>query len=170
MRLFSGKIPLIAEEIVTSLTSDQDIEVESRGEVQSDLEAVLSEYLRTEREITEEAKNRLEARGLTYAQLSRVRQQVAKERGFPDADEGLPYMLDQLLTMLFHSGNVVEVYADDSVLRKKMTLILRRHMDVETDLDREVRSKIKNLTEGTSTFEIEYARVMEQIKRKKGLS
>ena len=170
MRLFSGKIPLIAEEIVSSLSSDDDIEVESRAEVQSDLEAVLSEYLRLEREIVEEAKNRLETRGLTYGQLSRVRQQVAKERGFPDTDEAIPYIIDQLLTMLFHSANVVEVYADDAVLRKKMMTSLRRHMDVETDLDREVRSKIKNLTEGTSTFEIEYARVMEQIKRKKGLS
>ncbi|NCQ61098.1 MAG: DUF507 family protein, partial [Myxococcales bacterium] len=27
-----------------------------------------------------------------------------------------------------------------------------------------------NLSEGTATFEIEYARVMEQMKRKKGLS
>src|SRR5690606_25709834 len=60
MRLFSGKIPLIAEEIVTSLTAAEDIEVESRDEVQSDLEAVLAEYLRTEREIVDEAKNRLE--------------------------------------------------------------------------------------------------------------
>jgi hypothetical protein len=43
-------------------------------------------------------------------------------------------------------------------------------MDVETDLDREVRSKIKNLEEGTNTFEVEYARVMEQIKKTRGLS
>jgi hypothetical protein len=43
-------------------------------------------------------------------------------------------------------------------------------MDVENDLDREVRSKIKNLQEGTSDFEIEYARVMDQIKQKRKLS
>ena len=42
--------------------------------------------------------------------------------------------------------------------------------DVENDLDREVRSKIKNLEEGTSDFEIEYTRVMEQIKQKRRLS
>ena len=34
-------------------------------------------------------------------------------------------------------------------------------MDVENDLDREVRSKIKNLEEGTSDFEIEYTRPLE---------
>ena len=43
-------------------------------------------------------------------------------------------------------------------------------MEVENDLDREVRSKIKNLQEGTSDFEIEYTRVMEQIKQKRRLT
>jgi hypothetical protein len=32
-----------------------------------------------------------------------------------------------------------------------------------------VRSKIKNLQEGTSAFEVEYAKVMDQIKHKRGL-
>jgi hypothetical protein len=170
MRLFSGKIPTIAEEIITTLVKDGDIEVESQPEVQQDLEAVLKEYLRTEREIMDEAKNRLESRGMGYGQLAKVRQQIAKDRDFPPTEEALPYMLDQLLNMLFHSANVAEVYAEDAALRTKMTTVLRRHMDVESDLDREVRSKIKNLQEGTASFEIEYARVMDQIKRKKGLS
>ncbi len=170
MRLFSGKIPTIAEEIVSELCEGGGIEVESRAEVQQDLEAVLKEYLRSEREIVDEAKQRLEQRGMSYGQLAKVRQQLAKERGFPQTEDTLPYILDQLLNMLFHSANVEEVFADDADLRKTMTSILKRHMDVETDLDREVRSKIKNLSEGTATFEIEYARVMEQIKRKKGLS
>ncbi len=170
MRLFSGKIPTIAEEIVTELCSDGGIEVESRTEVQQDLEAVLKEYLRSEREVVDEAKNRLEVRGMSYGQLSKIRQQVAKERGFPETEDTLPYILDQLLNMLFHSANVAEVYAEDADLRKAMTTILKRHMDVESDLDREVRARIKNLAEGTASFEIEYARVMDQIKRKKGLS
>lgn len=170
MRLFSGKIPTIAEEIVAELCSDGGIEVESRAEVQQDLEAVLKEYLRSDREVLDEAKSRLEARGMSYSQLSKVRQQVAKERGFPETDDALPYILDQLLNMLFHSANVAEVYAEDADLRRAMTKILKRHMDVETDLDREVRARIKNLAEGTASFEIEYARVMDQIKRKKGLS
>ena len=94
---------------------------------------------------------------------------IAKEMDFPQQDELLPYLIDQLLNMLFHSANVVEIYADDVTLRKKMTPILRRHMEVETGLDAEVRSKIKNLQEGTSAFEVEYAKVMDQIKHKRGL-
>ena len=42
--------------------------------------------------------------------------------------------------------------------------------DVEGELDQEVRSKIKNLQEGTATFEIEYQRAMDELKRKKRLT
>jgi hypothetical protein len=118
----------------------------------------------------EEAKNRMEVRGLGYSHLNRVKGQVAKERGGPVQDEVLPYLLEQILNILFHSANIAEIYADDAELRKKVTPILRKHMEVENDLDREVRSKIKNLQEGTSDFEIEYARVMEQIKQKHRLT
>ena len=85
-------------------------------------------------------------------------------------DEMLPYLLEQILTMLFHSANVEEVFAEDHILRRKMTKIMRRHLDVEGELDQEVRSKIKNLQEGTATFEIEYQRVMNELKRKKRLT
>jgi hypothetical protein len=42
-------------------------------------------------------------------------------------------------------------------------------MEVDTELDREVRSKIRNLQEGTTTFDVEYAKVMKQIKQRRGL-
>ena len=101
----------------------------------------------------------MEVRGLGYSNLGRVKSQVAKERGGPGQEEVLPYLLEQILNILFHSGNIAEIYVEDAELRKKITPILKKHMDVENDLDREVRSKIKNLQEGTSDFEIEYARV-----------
>ena len=170
MRLYSGKVSVIAEEIVRSLTAAEDIEVESEEEVRLDVEAVLKEYLRVDREIVDEAKNRMESRGLGYGNLGRIKSQVSKERGAPPTDETLPYLVDQILNILFHSNNVVEIYGDDVALRTKITPVLKKHMDVEDELDKEVRSKIKNLEEGTASFEIEYAKVMDQIKRKKGLS
>src|SRR5215475_11473838 len=121
MRLFSGKIPVISEEIVRQLSAEGDIETEQPKEVTLDIESVLKEYIRYERMIADEAKNRLEARGLPYAQLSKLKQQVAKEKGAPPMDDVLPYLLDQILHMLFHSKNVDEVYAEDSDLWKKVT-------------------------------------------------
>ncbi len=169
MRLYSGKIGPIVDDLVRELTAQQDIEVEEVAEVRLDLEAVLKEYVRRERQMIDDAKDRMERQGMGYSKLGRVRQQVAKEMGFPQQDEVLPYLIDQLLNMLFHSANVVEIYADDVTLRKKMTPVLRRHMEVDTGLDAEVRSKIKNLQEGTAAFEVEYAKVMDQIKHKRGL-
>jgi len=170
MRLFSGKISVISDEIVRTLVADSDIETPAQEEVRLDIEAVLKEYLRQDRASLDEAKNRMEIRGLSYSQLGKMKSSVARERGLAIGDEMLPYLLEQILTMLFHSSNVEEVFAEDNVLRKKMAKIMRRHLDVEGELDQEVRSKIKNLQEGTATFEIEYQRVMGQLKRKKRLT
>jgi uncharacterized protein len=170
MRLYSGKVPVIAEEVLRSLSEAGDVETESAEEARLDVEAVLKEYLRLDREIVEEAKNRMEARSVGFSQLGKAKAQVAKERGAPQADDVLPYLVDQILNMLFHSSHIAEIYAEDVELRKKITPVLRKHMDVEGELDREVRSKIKNLQEGTATFEVEYGKVMDQIRRKRGLS
>ena len=170
MRLYASKIPTIAEELVRDLTAAGDIETENPAEVKLDVEAVLKEFLRVDREVADEAKNRMQERGLPSSNLGKLKAQLAKERGAPPPDEFLPYLLEQILNMLFHSQNVVEIFADDTELRKKITPILKRNLEVETDLDAEVRSKIKNLQEGTATFEIEYAKVMDQIKRKKNLT
>ncbi len=170
MRLFSGKIPVIASEIVERLTADQDIEAPAPAEVQADIESVLKEYLRQERRVLDEAKARMESRGMSYGELGKMKTQVAREGKIQIGDEMLPYLLEQILEILFHSSNVEEIFSDDNVLRKKITAILRRHMDVEQELDREVRDKIKNLDEGTAAFETEYARMMEQMKRNKRLT
>lgn len=170
MRLYSGKVPVIAEEIVRTLTAADDIDTSNEAEVRLDIEAVLKEYLRREREVVDEAKSRMESRGLPYGQLGKMKSIVAKEREIPIGEDMLPYVLEQLLTMLFHSANVEEVYSDDIELRKKMTKIIRRHLEVEGELDQEVRSKIKNLQEGTASFEIEYAKAMDELKRKKRLT
>jgi uncharacterized protein len=170
MRLYRGKVETIAEEVVRTLRTQGSVELENENEARLDVEAVLKEYLRLDREIIDDAKNRMEERGLGYSQLNKMKSSVSKERGAPAQDEVLPYLLDQILNILLHSANVAEVFAEDVEIRKTLTPILRKHMEVDSDLDREVRSKIKNLQEGTSTFEVEYSRVMEQIKQKRGLT
>ncbi|HET8934339.1 MAG TPA: DUF507 family protein [Polyangiales bacterium] len=170
MRLYRGKIETIAEDVIRTLKEQESIELENELEARQDIESVLKEYLRLEREITDDAKNRMEIRGLGYSQLGKVKSQVNKERGAPNQDEVLPYLLDQIMHLLFHSANIAEIFAEDVELRKAITPILKKHMEVDSDLDREVRSKIKNLQEGTTDFDVEYARVMEQIKDKRGLS
>jgi len=169
MRLYSGRIPAIAQDVVKALAAAEAIETEAPKEVTNDLEAVLKEYLRNEREITDEAKSRMEQKGMSYSLLSKVRSQVAAERQFPAQDEFLPYILEQLIEMLFHSANVEEVFADDTELRKILAPILRKHLEVEEALDREIRGRLKHLQEGTPAYEIEYQKLVDQMKRKQHL-
>jgi len=169
LRIYSGKIPAMAESLTKTLTTEGDIEIESEEEVRMDFEAVFKEYVRRDRQVLDEAKARMEREGLSYGLLGKIKSQVARDLGFPARDEALPYLVEQVMTMLFHSNNVVEVYGEDHVLRKKITNVIKRNTNLEDDLDKEVRSKIKNLSEGTASFEIEYAKVMDQLKRRKGL-
>jgi hypothetical protein len=169
MRLYSGKIPAVANEIIRTLTDASDIEVGDAEEAQLDVEAVLKEYLRTEREITDKTKDLLESRGLPYDQFGKVKRAVAEERGFGLGEEGLGWICNQILETFMQSAHIEEIYADDATLRRKMRDILKKHMAVDEALDEEVRRRIRNLQEGTATWDVEYQKVLEQIKRNRGL-
>jgi hypothetical protein len=169
MRLYAAKIPVITADIVRALTQDKDIEVEDTAEVEDDLGSVLKEYLRLDREITERAKDRAERVGGGASEVQRIKRQLAEDRAFGLGGEGISWMLDQLVQMLLRSNNVAEVFADDSVLRRKMRAALERHMAVDDEMDKEVRSRLKHLSEGTQNWDVEYARVMEQVKRRRAI-
>ena len=121
MKLYSGKIPVIGTELVRSLMADGDISVVDKGEAELDVQAVLKEYLRLDKEITEKAKDLLQKRNLPYEQFGKVKRTLAGEKGFGLGDDGLDWMTTQMIESLMQSPHVEEVYAEDSVLRRKMT-------------------------------------------------
>jgi hypothetical protein len=166
MRLYSGKIPAISQDLIQKLREDGDIEVSNIAEAQLDVEAVLKEYLRTDKDLTERAKDLMEQRKLPYSQFARTKRTLAEERGFVTGEEAIPYITNQLLEIFMHSPNIEEVYTEDVDLRKKVQLLLKKHMHVDEELDQEVRRRIKNLEEGTAAWDIEYQKAMEQAKRK----
>ncbi len=170
MKLYTGKVGMISEQLLSALTAEGDIEVANGEEVKLDFESILKEFIRRERQVVDEAKNRMERAGSSYSLLGKTKNQVAKEMGFPTNDEQLPFLVQQIMTMLFHSANIEEVYAEDNILRKKITDVLRKNTSQEDELDVEVRSKIKNLEEGTGAFEVEYEKVMAQLRKRKGLN
>jgi hypothetical protein len=169
MRLYSGKIPIMAGEIVKVLVDAGDIAVVDRAEAEMDAQAVLKEYLRLDREITEKAKDLLQKRGLPYEQFGKVKRTLAHEKGMGLGEEGLEWMTNQMIESFMQSPHIEEIFAEDGVLRKRMADILKKHMLVDEELDEEVRRKIKNLEEGTATWEIEYSKVLDQMKRNRGL-
>lgn len=169
MRLYSGKVPTIAGEIVHGLTEAGDIETDRPHEVELDIQSVLTNYLTIEREATEKAKDLLQARGLSQGEFGRMRKLAAEQKGIKVGDEMLDYLLDQLVEILLHSNNVDEVYAQDVDLRRKMAVTLKRHMAIDEEIEEEVRGKLKHVTEGTRTWEVEYARIKDEIRRRRGV-
>jgi hypothetical protein len=169
MRLFSGHVTPIAAEVVRALTASNDIETEVPKEVTLDVESILKSYLATEREVNDRTRELLERTGRGSTEFSRVRNQIADQKGIKVGDEMLDYLLDQVVEMFHHSANVEEIFAEDVEMRRKMAQIFKKHLQQDADLDAEVRGQLRHMTEGSRTWDVEYARVMEQVKRKKGL-
>jgi hypothetical protein len=169
MRLYSGKIPAIATDVVRALLAANDIESESPRQVEADVASVLTQYLGDEREVNDRAKAILERTGKPQSEYPRVRELVAAEKGIKVGDEALDYLLDQVVEMLMHSNYVEEVYVEDVELRRKMAVVFKKHMAADSKVDAEVRAQLKHVKEGTRQWEVEYARVLDQVRRIKGL-
>ncbi len=170
MRLYGGQVPVIAEEILRVLTRTNGLEVteENMPEVELDIQSVLREYIRLDRELTDKARENVRK---TEGQVSigRAKRQLARDKNVQIGDEAIGYIITQLIEAFLHSAFVEEVFDEDNDLRKKIKPILRRHMSMDEQLDREVRDKIKNMEEGSASWDIEYQKAMENIQRTKKL-
>jgi hypothetical protein len=169
MRIPRSRVPALAAEMLGALVAAGDIETESPREVQSDLEAVLNQYVQDEQDITDGARELLTRRGLPPEQLGRVKQQLADQRKIKIGDDAIDYLLDQLLEILMHSHSVDEVYAPDHQLRKALRTPLRKLANLDDEVDQAVRGRMKHVQEGTQMWEVEYQRIMEDVRRRKGL-
>lgn len=170
MRLFHGQVPVIAEEIIRTLLRNEELEVvdENVDEAQLDVESVLREFIRMDRELTDRAREMV-ARSGGQTSIGRVKRQLAKEKHFKVGDEAIDYVIDQLIETFLYSHFVEEVFAEDHEIRKRLAPIIRKYTQMEEELDKEVRDKIKNIEEGSQTWDIEYQKVMDNLKRKKNL-
>lgn len=168
MRLYGGQVPIIAEEILRVLTRSGDLEVtaENMPEVELDIQSVLREYVRMDREITSKARDAAAEDG---SSIGRAKRELAKQKNFEVGEEALGYIINQLIETFLHSNFVEEVFSEDRDFRKRIKPVLVRHMSMDEQLDREVRDKIKNLEEGSQAWDIEYQKAMGNLKRNKNL-
>lgn len=169
MKLFPGKVSIIAAEITKVLVDGESIETDSPAEVELDVESVLKEYIRTDRELTEKAKDLCESKGLSFSSYIKIKKKMADQRKFIMGDEAIDYVMDQIIRQFMHSPFVEEIFEEDHELKQKMRTVLKHHTEIEDELDEEARTKIKNLEEGTRDWEIEYAKAMAQVKKRRGL-
>lgn len=139
MRLYPGVIPVISHEIVQLLMQDGDVEVEPmrRGEAEMDFTAIMREYLTNEDQVNQATREALEGRGLDYGKFNQVKREMADVRGFKMGDEGVRYIINQMVEFLLVSRNVEEVFAPDQALQSKIFSVIKRHLDGDKKLDGE---------------------------------
>ncbi len=171
MRLYPKVIPAIAREVIQTLTKEADIEVETLriADAEMDMAAIMREYLAAEERVNQATKEALERRGYDHSRFNAVKCEMADVRGFKMGDEGIEYVIGQMIEFLLISRNVEEVYSDDNILRRKIVNIFKKHLDVDAELDREARARMKNLQEGTAEWDVEYGRTLDQLRRARGL-
>jgi hypothetical protein len=145
MKLYPRIIPAIARDVVGSLMAEGDIEVETMrvADAEMDMAAILKEYLASEERVNQATREALERRGYDHSRFNQVKREISR--------------------------NVEEVFAEDHALRRKIYQVFKKHLDVEEDVDREARARLKHLSEGTQAWDVEYQKTVEQIRRNKGL-
>jgi hypothetical protein len=171
MRLYPKVIPTIAREVIQTLMQDGDVEIETLriSDAEMDMAAIMKEYLAAEERVNAATREALERRGYDHAKFNQVKREMADVRGFKMGDEGIEYVIGQMIEFLLISRNVEEVYAEDTTIRKKVFGIFKKHLDVDEEIDREARARLKHLQEGTSAWEVEYQKTVDLLRRSRGL-
>ena len=170
MRLFGSKIPFLISDLIADLRKAElvDILPANVTEVELDIESVLKEYLRAERQLTEEAKDIAHSKGLDYSAHQKIRRQLAERRKFGLYDDSVGYIANQIIETLLHTRHVEEIFAEDNELRAAIVPVLRKHMSDGTGIDQEVRRRMKHLEEGSRDWDITYQQTMERLRRLRG--
>ena len=172
MRLYTSKVDTIVREIVGALVNQELVEIEPArvSEVELDVKSVLREYIRAERQLTEEAKDLAHSRGLDYSAHQKIKRQLAERRHFGLYEDAVGYIANQIIETLLHSRNVEEIFGEDRELRKAVAPVLKAQMSSGDQIDREVRRRLKNLEEGTLDWEIRYQQTLERLRTARGQS
>jgi hypothetical protein len=169
MNLHRTQLSAVARAMVDALVTNQLVETASSSDAAQDLESVLSTYLDDERGASDRARELVQQRGLPMTEYGRLRRLVAEQRGIKVGDDALDYLLDQLVNMLLHSDHVDEVYGEDHELRRVMRAIIAEREQEAEKLEEEVRGKLKHVSEGSRMWEIEYQRMKEDLRRRRGM-
>jgi hypothetical protein len=169
MKLFSGKVDVIAADGARALLAAKAVEAARPKDVENAIAAELKRYLADERAVYDEAKAVMDRTGKAGGELHRVRRLVAEERGIGIGDETIDHLLDRTVDMLLEDDAIDEVFVEDGELRRLLAPVFRKHVNVDEALDAEIRTQLRHVSEGTPQWDVEYNRIGEAIRRKRGL-
>ncbi len=169
MNLHRHQLPTLARNIVKALGEAGDIEVGDAREVERDVESVLSTYLDQLDQAMSRARDLVQQRGLPQGEFGRIKQLAAEQAGIKVGEDALDFVLDQLTEMLMRSSHVDEVFAPDHQLRARIRPFLMQGEELDKEVEAEVKGRLKHVKEGTSAWEIEYGRIKDEIRRRRGM-
>ncbi|OGQ77182.1 MAG: hypothetical protein A2289_20970 [Deltaproteobacteria bacterium RIFOXYA12_FULL_58_15] len=168
MKIYRKVIPKIAKDVVRSLLANRAIEVEDghRDEAELDVAGVLVGYLNDLDRIATDAKETMVRHNLPVEMTPRIKKTIADTRKIIVGAEALDFVIDRMIKGLFNSKNIEEVFVEDHEIRALVSESMKKYLGVDEELDREVRGRLKNLREGTSEWEVEYNRLIEQMRQR----
>lgn len=171
MRIYRKVIPKIAKDVVRSLLASRAIEVEDghRDEAELDVAGTLVDYMNDLDRLNTDAHETLQRHNLPAEMLGRVKKTIAESRKIVTGEEARDHVVARMIDGLFDSKHIQEVFAEDNELRKVIDEAMNKYIGVDEELDREVRGRLKNLREGTSEWEVEYGRLIDQMRHAKSV-
>lgn len=172
VKLYHGQVPRLAQEIISALVQGGELDITPAKvpEAEKDIAAVMDEYIRAEQRVVNRAKDLLAERRESREVLGRLIREEATAHGHQRGEEGIRWVQHQIIEVLMASPNVEELYGDDAALLKKIRDAFDRVLVSEETLDAEVRARLKNVEEGTPSWDIQYQKTMREIRVKHGLS
>src|SRR3954462_1647825 len=122
MKLYPKIIPSIARDTIATLMAEGDIEVETMRApaAEMDMPQSLKQYPAAAARVTQATGEALERRGYDHSKFNQVKREMADVRGFKMGDEGIDYIINQMIEFLLISRNVEEVFAEDHSIRSKI--------------------------------------------------
>ncbi len=172
MKIYRKLIPSIAKEIVRNLLNEKLIEVIDghRDDAELDICGVLVNFLNEEERLNSDARDLIKHRGLPIEKLGIVKKNLAESRNFAVGDEAADWILEKMVDALFASNHIGEVYAEDHDLKRVINAVLRRYQGVDEQIDKDVRARLRHVREGTPEWEVEYERIIGQMRRTHGVA
>jgi hypothetical protein len=171
MKIYRRVIPKIAKDVIRALLASRAIEVEDghRDEAELDVAGVLVEYMNEVDKVKHDAQDAIQRHNLAPEMLGRVKQSIADSRKVVLGDGALEHVIERVISGMFDSKHIEEVFMEDQELRKIVQATIQKYLGVDEELDREVRGRLKNLREGTTEWEVEYGRLIEQMRGTKAI-
>lgn len=171
MRLYRAKVPVIAKEVIELLCNDGDIEVlgENREEAETDLVAIMEEFLRLDSAFRDRVRDYMDVRKLPYSDYGRARKALSEANKHPMGDDVQRFLARQFVEAMMISRFVEEVFEEDRILYKKVIGTLNKHNVDEREIRDAAMGRIKNVREGTIEFEIALEKAVREEKKVRGL-